>query len=254
MKKRLSFLDFLRGFTLLSMIAYHAVYDLVYLYHQNIPGYRGIHGYLWQQSICWAFIWLSGFCSVLGRSSMKHQIRRGLLFTGCGLLITAVTAAVMPDSIVIMGILSFFGLAVLLSALLAPLLSRIPAFVGVPLSLLLFFITREVSSGFLGFEGLRLLELPDFLYRGFPMMLLGFPWPGFFSTDYFPLLPWIFLYWGGMYSCKLLYPDVSGSPRLLERSLCPPLEALGRHTLPIYLIHQPALMAAFTLFDWIEWI
>ena len=44
---RLPGLDLLRGFNLLSMIAYHGAYDLVYLYGANIPGYRGLPGYLW---------------------------------------------------------------------------------------------------------------------------------------------------------------------------------------------------------------
>lgn len=186
---RLWFLDLLRGINLISMIAYHGAYDLVYLYGVNLPGYRGLPGYLWQQSICWLFIFLSGFSFCLGRFHGGRRVKRGLLLTACGLLITAVTALVMPQSLIIMGVLSFFGLAVLLTALLYPLFTRIPAPAGLICCLLLFFLTRDVPSGYLGFEGLRLCDLPDFLYRGVFMMILGFPWPGFFSTDYFSLLP-----------------------------------------------------------------
>ena len=42
---RLWFLDLLRGINLISMIAYHGAYDLVYLYGVNLPGYRGLPGY-----------------------------------------------------------------------------------------------------------------------------------------------------------------------------------------------------------------
>ena len=186
---RLWFLDLLRGINLISMIAYHGAYDLVYLYGVNRPGDRGLPGYLWQQSICWLFIFLSGCSFWLGRFHGGRRVKRGLLLTACGLLITAVTALVMPQSLIIMGVLSFFGLAVLLTALLYPLFTRIPAPAGLICCLLLFFLTRDVPSGYLGFEGLRLCALPDFLYRGVFMMILGFPWPGFFSTDYFSLLP-----------------------------------------------------------------
>ena len=62
MKKRLHFLDALRGVTLISMIAYHGMWNLVYLFGVQAPWYRGTPGYLWQQSICWTFILLSGFC------------------------------------------------------------------------------------------------------------------------------------------------------------------------------------------------
>ena len=246
--KRLAFLDLLRGITLISMIAYHAAYDYVYLYHHEIPGYRALPGYLWQQSICWTFIFLSGYCRGgssraprAAADSRLRQLRRGLLLSACGLLITAVTWLLMPDSMVIMGILSFYGLAVLLTLLLQPFLSRIPAAAGLLLCLLLFFMTRNVSSGFLGFESIRLLALPRFLYRGFVPMILGFPWPGFYSTDYFALLPWIFLYWCGYYAAA--FPK----PAFLGRSFCPPLEFAGRHTLLLYMLHQPVIMACMWL-------
>lgn len=46
-RSRYSVLDLVKGITLLSMIAYHGTYDLVYLYHIKIPcsmGNRGICG------------------------------------------------------------------------------------------------------------------------------------------------------------------------------------------------------------------
>ena len=249
---RLPGLDLLRGFNLLSMIAYHGAYDLVYLYGANIPGYRGLPGYLWQQGICWIFIFLSGFCFCLGRFDVKKRVKRGLLLSACGLLVTAATALVMPESLILMGVLSFFGLAVLLTVPLYPLFTRLPGPVGLVGCLLLFFLTREVSSGWLGFEGFRLIALPDFLYQGAFMMVLGFPWPGFFSTDYFALLPWIFLFWSGFFTFHCLSGKKGLQPAALllhigRRSLCAPLESIGRHTLPIYMVHQPALMAVFLL-------
>lgn len=247
--RRLRFLDLLRGLNLISMIAYHGAYDLVYLYGVNLPGYRGLPGYLWQQSICWLFIFLSGFCFCLGRFDGGRRVRRGLLLSACGLLITAVTALLMPQSLIIMGVLSFFGLAVLLTALLYPFFLQIPAPAGLICCLLLFFLTREVPSGWLGFESLRLCALPGFLYRGVFMMILGFPWPGFFSTDYFSLFPWIFLFWSGFFTfrCTLAGRPAQSLPRFLSRRLCAPVEFIGRHTLPIYMLHQPALMAVFLL-------
>ena len=49
-------LDTLRGMTLLSMIAYHASWDLVYMFGVHWPWYRSFAAYVWQQSICWSFI------------------------------------------------------------------------------------------------------------------------------------------------------------------------------------------------------
>ena len=61
-KTRLHLLDALRGFLLLNMIAYHGLWNLVYLFGVDLLWYRAAPGYLWQQWICWTFITLSGFC------------------------------------------------------------------------------------------------------------------------------------------------------------------------------------------------
>ena len=62
---------------------------------------------------------------------------------------------------------------------------------------------------------------------------------GFFSTDYFPLLPWLFLFWAGFFLHHLV-----GRERMqpLRRSVCPPLGWLGRHSLVLYLLHQPVIL------------
>lgn len=87
------------GFVLHPLFPYYRIFiKLVYLYGVNLPGYRGLPGYLWQQSICWLFIFLSGFSFCLGRFHGGRRVKRGLLLTACGLLITAVTALVMPQS------------------------------------------------------------------------------------------------------------------------------------------------------------
>ena len=59
-KTRLHLLDALRGFLLLNMIAYHGLWNLVYLFGVDLLWYRTTPGYLWQQFICWSFILLSG--------------------------------------------------------------------------------------------------------------------------------------------------------------------------------------------------
>ena len=71
-RPRYALLDSLRGLTLLSMIAYHAVWDLVYLYHFPFVGCLGRVVGVWQQSICWTFILLAGFCRPLGRRPLRR--------------------------------------------------------------------------------------------------------------------------------------------------------------------------------------
>ena len=111
---RLAGLDTIRGITLLSMMLYHTCWDLVFLFGKKIPGYSGLGGYVWQQSICWVFILLSGFCVQLGH----HTLRRGAQVFGAGALVTAVTLLFMPEDRVIFGVLTLLGSAMLLTGLL----------------------------------------------------------------------------------------------------------------------------------------
>lgn len=189
-KTRYALPDTLRGLTLLSMIAYHGCWDMVYILGADWPWYQSSGAYLWQQSICWTFILLSGFSFSLGR---RHW-RRGWLVFGCGAVVTAVTLVVMPGQEIWFGVLTLLGSCMLLGALLERPLGRVPAGAGLVLSAALFVLTRSVNRGYLGFEGLRLAALPGELYRNMATAYLGFPFPGFRSTDYFSLVPWLFCF------------------------------------------------------------
>ena len=143
---RYALLDTIRGVTLLSMIAFHGAWDLVYIYGVDWPFYRGPYAYIWQQSICWTFIFLSGFCANLG----KKHLKRGLMVFGGGLLVTIVTLVAMPENRVVFGVLTLLGSCMLLVALTERFLQKLPAGVGLLSSVVLFFLTRNVNNGFLG--------------------------------------------------------------------------------------------------------
>ena len=234
-------LDTVRGLCILSMVAYHGMYDLVDIIGLGVPWYTGLPGYIWQQSICWTFILLSGMCWQLSR----HHVKRGLLLVGCGAAITLVTWLVMPSQRILYGVLNLLGLSALLLIPLEKVFRKIPAWAGLAGALLLFALTRNVSRGSLGFEGLVLCPLPEWLYTTDLFAVVGFHSPSFWSTDYFPLLPWFFLFCAGYFLWSLL--DKSPRAKELLRPGLRPLSFLGRHSLVIYLIHQPALMAVFTV-------
>lgn len=247
-RPRFALLDGMRGLCILSMALYHAMYDLVNLLGLPVPWYNGPVGYVWQQSICWAFILLSGFCWGFSRKPVRH----GLLLSGCGCLITVVTWLVIPEEQIFYGVLNLLGLSGLLLNLFHVAWEKthlhMPAGAGLFLSLALFFITRDVPRGFLGFEGFHLLELPAWLYEQDRLALFGFPSAGFFSSDYFPLIPWTFLYLAGHFLQKLLfsYQPVKEFLQKKPAALIPFCWA-GRHSLWIYLLHQPALLGIFLL-------
>lgn len=236
-QERIQWIDALRGFTLLQMLAFHALWDLVFLFGVELDWYRSTPGYLWQQGICWTFLLLSGYCVGLG----KHLLRRGLLVSAGGAGIMLATYFVMPERRVVFGVLTCLGLCMLLMVPLRRYLEKIPAWLGLGLSMLLFFLTRNIPrENALGFEGLTLVQLPESLRQGgYGMMLLGFRNPEIRSTDYFPLLPWVFLFVAGFFLYRLTakYLDrIRTNWRWLV-----PLCVVGRHTLWVYLLHQPIL-------------
>lgn len=234
--RRYETLDTIRGFALISMILYHAAWDLVYLFGVDWPWYHGFIAYVWQQSICWTFILLSGYCFALGR----RQLRRGLEVFLCGALITAVTWVFLPENLVLFGVLTLLGSVMLLTNGFHHLLRRVPPRAGLAGSFLLFLLTRDVNAGYLGFEGLRPAALPEGLYRDHLTALLGFPPADFFSTDYFSLLPWFFLFLTGYFLFRLRRSDAR------EGKQVPLVTAMGRHSLFIYMLHQPAIYALLT--------
>lgn len=235
-ENRLHLLDALRGFMMINMIAYHGMWDLKYLFGVPCDWYSGTTKYLWQQCICWTFILLSGFCWSMSRS----HLRRGGLVFGGGVLVSLVTNLLMPENRIIFGILTCIGSCVLLLIPLDKLLRKVPAGIGAAVSFLLFLLLRNCNKGTLGFESLVVAQLPRWLYRNLLTAYLGFPPAGFFSTDFFSLFPWLFLFAAGYFLYRLLH-ERELDKRLFSRGEVPALNRIGRHSLLAYLLHQPVL-------------
>ena len=240
-KTRLHALDSIRGITILSMIAYHAMWDLVYMFGVKADWYRSDGAHLWQQSICWTFILLSGFCHALGRKPWK----RGLIVFGASVAVTLVTLIFMPAQKILFGVLNLLGLSMLLMALLAKPFACVNPYLGAVVSFGLFGLFKTVQRGALAVFGKTVAVMPEALYANDVTALFGFPGPDFYSTDYFPLLPWFFLYVCGWFLYRIFarrgWLGIFANPRI------PVLDFIGRHSLPIYMAHQPVIYAVLTV-------
>lgn len=243
--ERLSFLDSLRGFAVLNMIIYHALWDIENIFHLHLSLFSEKTLYIYQQSICWTFILLSGFCSFLGRNHLK----RGLIVSICGIIVSLVTFLFTPDSRILFGVLTFLGIAMLVVIPLESELKKVHPVIGTVGCFLLFLFTRNIPRGNLGFERIELIKLPDMLYQGYIANLLGFKSNNFYSADYFPIFPWIFLFFTGYFLCCLYYDKLKKMRFMKYRTV--PFNFIGRHSLFFYMIHQPVIYAVlYILFDY----
>lgn len=245
-KIRYGLLDSLRGLVLISMILFHACWDLVYIFEKDFSWYRGTGAYIWQQSICWTFILLSGFCWSLGRKPGK----RGLIVFLAGAVVSLVTVLFMPGDRVVFGVLTLIGSCMLIMIPLHKGLKHVPAGVGLIVCIVLFILTRNVNDGYLGFENLNLIKLPEILYEGQIMTFLGFTDPGFYSTDYFSLFPWFFLFLAGYFLYYIICAANDG--KIMDkycRQGVEPFSFLGKHSLLIYMLHQPVIYGIFVLLN-----
>lgn len=240
MKERIYWIDNIRAIAMISMIGYHAVWDLVYLYGIDWNWYRGEAAFLWQQSICWTFILLSGFCWSFSRNPLKQ----GLVVSGGGLLVTAVTLIASYESRIVFGVLTLIGTSALLLVLMKKWFEKISPWPGFLLMLSLFMITYGVNDGGVGIFKLQFIKLPEFLYGSVLGTFLGFTEKGFFSADYFSVFPWSFLYFAGYFLYRLWKTEKISGAQCLNWKI-PVITGLGRKSLLVYLLHQPVLYGVF---------
>ncbi len=226
MKKRIWELDAFRGLCILGMVIVHFIVDLYEIYNivdGQLPGWfsfiRNWGGIL--------FFLLSGICVTLGR----RHVLRGLVVFGGGMICTLVTFAMVKLGffekymIIYFGVLHCLGSCMLLWCLFRKL----------PWWTLLIPAALFIAAG-LYLSNVNLVEFPW-------LIPLGFTCPGFSSSDYFPLLPNLGYFLAGAAIGQVLY----GKKESLLPSVNPknPIVAAllfcGKHSLWIYLLHQPIL-------------
>lgn len=169
----------------------------------------------------------------------RSNAKRGIKTLAAGLLVTAATYFAIPDQLIIFGILHFFGVAMLLYAAIGRFLEKIPMLIGAAVSVVLFVISFQVFSVdiYTNSEILNLL-----------LGTIGFN-TGIISADYYPLLPWIFIFLAGSFLGR---PFKNGTaPKLFRANPVKALSFVGRHTLLVYLIHQPIIYGGMYL--WFEY-
>ncbi len=234
-RKRIHALDELRGFSVFCMVFYHAFYSIGVIF--NVPFFTMLLNFFMPAEPFFAalFIVISGISSNLSHSN----ISRGAKLLCVALAVSLVTYIVEPDFVILFGVLHMLSAAMLLYGVLQKPLSKVPTVFGMIISAVMFFATYDVSAGYLGIKALFGIKLPPALYSTDWLFPLGFPKASFVSSDYFPLLPWIFAFLFGTFLGR--YAAAGRFPKFTYKKHIPFFSFLGRHALIIYVLHQPVI-------------
>lgn len=233
---RLWEVDLLRGIAIILMIIFNYSFALYYL---NIFILNGgfLYWYVLPRFIGGMFIFISGLSLTLMYSQIKQKkdthkkfFSRGLQIFGFGILITIVTFLTFPNAFIIFGILHFIGISIILGQ---------------------FFLKYKKLNLLLG---LLLIAIGFYLQNfsfNFPWLLwLGFIPKNFYTFDYWPILPWFGVTLLGIFFGNLLYKNGKRKFKIRDFSneiTVKFLSFLGKHSLTIYLLHQPLLIASLVI-------
>jgi uncharacterized membrane protein len=234
--RRIDAVDALRGTAICMMIAYHATFDLNW-FHIISADFN--HHPFWLASrdlIVSSFLLLVGVSLVLAQRagiSPKRFWRRIALVGGCALLVTVGSYAAFPKTYITFGILH----CIVVSSILAWPLVRLPRIASV-IGVLLIVAGATIGPALFDpapFQGLPLFDLPWLNWVG---LMTHRP----ATEDYVPLLPWFGVVLLGIgLGAWLLERRLRGLQRM-SRVSPEWLTWLGRHSLIVYMVHQPVMI------------
>ncbi|MCF7844596.1 MAG: DUF1624 domain-containing protein [Kiritimatiellales bacterium] len=247
MKPRFAEIDLLRTLAIIMMVVYHCAYDLAFFYDFNFDPLVG--GWkLLQLSTAILFLLLVGISFVISwdrttqarlprevpQSGTKwgalfKYLKRGLTILALGMLITIVTYFWDPDTYIRFGILHLIGVSVIL----LPFFRRFREW-NILIALPIIILGININH-------FSLLTIHYSLFLPF-----GFPPSNFISIDYFPLFPWFGVILIGLALGDFFYIRTKRIPKSTNKFIRL-LSMPGKHTLVIYLVHQPIILCILSI-------
>lgn len=228
MTKRIWELDALRGLCIIGMILVHLLFNLSFLFGvidlSNAPLF-----YFLSQWGGIPFFLISGICATFS----SRTVIRGAVVFGCGLLCSGVTLAMYLLGFTDAGFLIYFGVLHCLGICMV----LWPIFKKLPVSILLLLSVGIIAAGLYIAANVRTAHLW--------LLPFGLVSADLVTSDFFPLLPNLGYFLAGGVLGKTLYRSRQTLLPGVDPDLLPLrfLRLCGKHSLLIYLLHQPVLTA-----------
>lgn len=224
--------DAARGVAIVMMMIFHFVYDLNVFYGLESLRFSEGFWYFFGKTAAVLFFLIFGISGVLaqkkyGKAFAKRCLIKALKLLALAGVITAASFLIDADRPIYFGVLHFLAV----SALLMPFFMRLRN-----VNLLI------AACCYVGGVLFQSLHSTDFL-----LLPLGIRPNAFASADYFPLLPWFAFILVGIVLGKIIPNTVlqtGGKNRSPALAL---LIFAGRHSLFIYVVHQPVLIGLLAL-------
>jgi uncharacterized membrane protein len=235
---RIAAVDAARGIALIAMAVYHFSWDLSFLQLAAIP-VMSDPGWRWfARIIAGSFLFLVGVSLVLAHGTRIRRrafLKRLAIVSAAAAGVTAATFFAFPASFIYFGILHCIALS---SVLALPFL-RLPWWAALVGAAAVFAVAHFGESE---------------IFNRWPLVWTGLSTRVPFSNEYVPIFPWFAMVLGGVGAARLLAPRLREGPLARWRAGGPIGRALafaGRHSLAIYLLHQPLLLALLVPVAWL---
>ncbi|WP_298962532.1 heparan-alpha-glucosaminide N-acetyltransferase [uncultured Roseibium sp.] len=226
--KRLAVLDLARGLAVVAMAIYHFSWDLSWFAFVDWPVSQGTGWRVFAASIAGSFLFLAGVSLDLAHNDgirWRPFWRRFAMIAAAAAAVSLVTYFTFGDSFVRFGILHSIALA----SLIALPFARAPLALSAAASIVFLTLPFWAKS--------QILDGPLWLWTG--LGTVGYP-----SVDYVPMAPWAGVTLAGL-AVSRTFRNLKLWTRLsafrLRSASASFIRAMGRHSLAIYLLHQPVL-------------
>lgn len=245
-------IDFLRGLAVAMMVLFHLLFDLDYFGASEAsaevsePPARvdfGVHArnldsgfwLYFARATAAIFVFLAGVSLAVSywRARKKMTplelrlkfVGRGVRIFLWGMLITLATLVFLKEGFIFFGVLHLVGVSIILAY---PLVRY--RFTNLVLGVIL------IAAG---------IYVQGINASSYWLLWLGLAPAGFYTLDYFPLLPWFGVILIGLFFGNTFYPNAQRKfrlPDLSQFSIVRLIRVAGSNSLLIYFLHQPALV------------